>query len=376
MSAESAWVDAGLLDPAGPDADERRRLLAYLQELGIPIEELQEAARGRGLGTAATDQLLRPRGLRSLADAATAAGIDVDLARRVFLAAGLAGLSGPDGPDAGFDDADVMVLAAFAEAMAAYGDEAVLALVRVVGSSLARIAETADAMFLTQVEGPLRAGGGDSTDVARSARHGTELLLGLPTVMAPLFRHHVVAAVHRSRAARDVGRVDWFLMAVGFADLVGSTALTDAVEPAVLGRALADFEREAADRATAAGARLVKAIGDEVMVASADPVAVVDVLVGLAGFVRDHPVLTEVRAAAAMGKLVGRDGDWFGPEVNLAARAVRGAPPGRVVVTGPVADALRAAGRPVGPSLGERALRGIAGPVALHLVGEPPEAGR
>jgi adenylate cyclase len=114
--------------------------------------------------------------------------------------------------------------------------------------------------------------------------------------------------------------------------------------------------------------RLVKSIGDEVMVAGSDPVAVTDVLVGLAGFVDAHPVLTAVRAAAAQGELQGRGGDWFGAEVNLAARAVKLASPGQVVVTDPVADALAAAGRAVTP-LEPRAVRGVAGPVTLHLVG-------
>ena len=209
--------------------------------------------------------------------------------------------------------------------------------------------------------------------MARAAREGTELLLGLPNVMAPLFRHHVISAVNRSRAARGAGRVDRYVMTVGFADLVGSTHLTGTLEAAVLGRALADFEREAADRATALGARLVKSIGDEVMIAGRDPVAVVDVLVGLAAYVHAHPVLTDVRAAAAMGELRSRGGDWFGTEVNIAARAVREAEVGQVLVNDAIAVALASAGRPTTP-LGTRALRGVDGPVELHVVGGAPTA--
>ena len=66
------------------------------------------------------------------------------------------GLPQPAGEERTFDDDDVELLAAFGGAMQIFGDEPVLALVRVVGSSLARIAETADAMFLTEVEGPIR----------------------------------------------------------------------------------------------------------------------------------------------------------------------------------------------------------------------------
>lgn len=364
--SEQDWIAAGLLDPSEPDAGERREILAYLASLGIGVDAMREAERTRSLVTAATDQLLQRRGTFDLAGAARRAGVPVDLARRVYLAMGLAV---PADDVVAFDGEDVALLERFTAAMAFLGEEPILTFLRVVGSSLARIAEAADAMFLAEVEGPLRAGGGRSVDVARSAREGLELLLGLPVVLAPMFHHHVASAVERSRSARGGGRVDRFRMAVGFADLVGSTRLTATTAPDVLGRALAGFEREAADRSTAAGVRLVKAIGDEVMIAGSSVDAVVAVLVALAAFVDAHPVLTATRGAVAVGELQGRGGDWFGPEVNVAARAVKEAVPGTVVVTAEVAAELDG-GRWRTAPLGARPLRGIDGPVPLFVVGE------
>jgi class 3 adenylate cyclase len=368
VTDEAAWIAAGLLDPATPEADERRAMLEYLTGLGISIEAMQEALARRGLGVAASDQLLRTDERRTLRSVAAEAGAPLDVARRILLAAGFA-TPGDDEPVLSSDH--VQVVAAFHGAIGSYDEAAILSIVRVVGSALARIAEAADALFLTEIEGPLRAGGRGPVAVAQSARDGLELLLGLPVVMAPMFRQHVAGAVERSRAARESGMVLDFHLAVGFADLVSSTALAGEVGPVAVGRALASFEQEAADRATARGVRFVKAIGDEVMVVGVDAVAVVAVLVELRSFVADDPVLTELRSAVAQGSVNSRGGDYFGPPVNVAARMVKEADPGQVLVDAEVAATLLDAGWTT-VLVGSRSLRGIDQPVELHQVGRPP----
>jgi adenylate cyclase len=76
-----------------------------------------------------------------------------------------------------------------------------------------------------------------------------------------------------------------------------------------------------------------------------------------------------VRAGVAGGRLLLRDGDCFGPVVNLAARAVKAAAPGIVLVAGlgrlePL-DGLRAT------PLRSVDLAGFAEPVALAEVTRP-----
>jgi adenylate cyclase len=107
-------------------------------------------------------------------------------------------------------------------------------------------------------------------------------------------------------------------------------------------------------------------MGDAVMVVGPDAAALVTVLAGLAGAVHRHPVLSEVRAAVAAGDLLARDGDYFGPDVNIAARAVAEAEPGSVVVTEAVAALL-----PNPEPIGARALRGVDDPVPLFRAGSP-----
>jgi adenylate cyclase len=199
------------------------------------------------------------------------------------------------------------------------------------------------------------------------------MLSGLPEILGALFWRHAGAAIVRSRLARAGQHREGFTgpfrvpLAVGFADLVGFTELSGRIEPRALAGIVGRFERAAAERAVAAGARVVKSIGDAVMIVGPDPSAVVDVLLGLVDDVAADPALTGMRGAVVAGEVLARDGDYVGPTVNLAARATKEAPPGGVVVNAPVAAALEAAGRAV-TALEPRSLRGIDEPVVLSLV--------
>lgn len=368
---EEEWVDAGLLDPDGPAVGERRELLTWLEERGVTVDEMLVAARTRSLPSAATDRWLHPPATSTREDVAARTGLSVDQVDRVWLAAGFP----PPGPgelvfrESDFDLFDVVPLA-----IEMFGTDTLLAFTRVMGASMARIAEAADAMFLADVEGPGREAGMSDLELARTIETAVTRLLEIPQVLTPLFQRHAAAAIDRSRIARSgpegggrhagsyrVG------MAIGFADLVGYTALASRTEPRALAAVVGRFEQAAAERAVAAGARVVKSIGDAVMVAASDPVAVVDVLLGLSDDVGAEPTLDGLRGAVAAGEVVAQDGDFFGTTVNLAARATKEAEPGGLVVDDAVAEALRAAGRPPEP-LAPTAIRGIEGPIALHRV--------
>ena len=73
----------------------------------------------------------------------------------------------------------------------------------------------------------------------------------------------------------------------------------------------------------------------------ADPVAACRVALALTDALRAHPVLPPVRGGIASGAVMLRDGDCFGRIVNLAARAVKLARPGHVVVSSDVRTAVQ-----------------------------------
>jgi len=93
---------------------------------------------------------LRPGDRYTLAQVAERAGVSIERVRQLHLAAGL-----PPSPPAApvFTDDDVLVFRGFAGGAGLFGEAPILRFVRTVGSSLARIAEAARALFLVNVEG-------------------------------------------------------------------------------------------------------------------------------------------------------------------------------------------------------------------------------
>lgn len=159
----------------------------------------------------------------------------------------------------------------------------------------------------------------------------------------------------------------------GFVDLAGFTALTEAhgdqEAVALLGR----FVHIATD-AVGSGGRLVKTIGDAVLVTFPAPLSAVDAMrrLFLALAASDLPI---ARAGLHHGPAVEHDGDYLGATVNLAARVAGHAQGGQVLATSAVADAARRSGISV-VELGSFDLRNILQPVELfHLLVSPESAG-
>jgi adenylate cyclase len=153
----------------------------------------------------------------------------------------------------------------------------------------------------------------------------------------------------------------------GFVDLAGFTALTEAQgdeDAADVATRFADMTRAALAR----GDRLVKTIGDAVLVTSLDPahgVALVERLLTLAAAEAGFPTL---RAGLHHGEAVWREGDVFGAAVNLAARVASEAHAGEVLGTEPIARAARESGIPVA-ELGSVLLKNVYEPILLYSLG-------
>ena len=133
--------------------------------------------------------------------------------------------------------------------------------------------------------------------------------------------------------AIDLGRVR---VAVAFADLAGYTRFT---EEAGEEEALDVVEAfiDAVTDTLPEDARIIKTIGDEVMIVGQDPAALVDWAVGFQRLWGERPT---PRIGIHYGLSLYRDGDYFGRDVNLAARVVARARGGEVLVTDSVTHSI------------------------------------
>jgi adenylate cyclase len=129
----------------------------------------------------------------------------------------------------------------------------------------------------------------------------------------------------------DLGRLR---IVIAFADLAGYTRLTEEEGEEQAVDAVERFV-EAVENTLPDDARIVKTIGDEVMVVGSDPGALVDWAVGFQMMITERPL---PRIGMHYGETIYRDGDYFGREVNLAARVAARAAGGEVLVTRPLVD--------------------------------------
>jgi adenylate cyclase len=132
--------------------------------------------------------------------------------------------------------------------------------------------------------------------------------------------------------------------AVGFADLVAFTERSSRLGPQALAALVSSFEDTARDVVTAAGARVVKMIGDAVLFVADDLRTGAEVSLTLLDAIRRLPGDLSLRSSLVWGRVLSRSGDVFGATVNLAARLADVAEPGAVLMDQASAATLARAG--------------------------------
>jgi len=237
-------------------------------------------------------------------------------------------------------------------------------------SNFKRLAPIAAAltMAVANLSGPMELAGADEATLEVAAARAAAALELVPPVMAGLFTHHVDNATRRFTMTRAEGTLRTVNLAVAFLDLVGFTERSGGLTTEELAVAVADFETLAGGVIAARDARLVKMIGDEVMYVATDAVVAAEIALDLRDAVAAHPVLAHLRGGLVFGAVVAQDGDYYGPEVNLASRIVGEAGPGEILASAAVAKALAAEHRIVTAAQGERNMRGFERPVAVFAV--------
>ena len=337
---------------------------------GVTLDELEEF----GFAKALSQRSIRPNPLHGIDadEALDHVGIDEEFSRRLRLAMGLQGGSG-----LGLTPEELEATRLFASLADLVGEQEMLSVVRVVGSSTARIARATTELLRVNFQPPIDTTPARLTDAV-------EAYAALIDASLPAFLDATAALVRRHLAAVLADEQAWMVDAsrsatlqehtIGFADLVGFTAFTEQVDAAAFMAAMVQFEREVQDAVVDQGGTVVKLIGDEVMFATPDPVSAVRVAAALVGIGRDIPGLDGMRVGLAYGQVIRSGGDFYGTVVNTAARIVGQAYPDAIVATQRVVDALRAHERASDPPgqvcetqpLGPHDLRGIQQPVELY----------
>ncbi len=371
------YVGLGLIQPDGDGRFTRAdiwrvRLILALLGSGLGRKQLEAAARAGQISLDfAGDMVADAPALTGETHAAAleAIGLDAAEARRVGRALGL--------PAAAADDPiredDRELLAVIAEARrAGIGEAGMLRMLRVFALGLRQIVEAQRDLFRENIEEPLLASGTRRRELlAKTAAVRPRLQrLGYRAVFLILRRlleqavfDNAVARLDESLAEQGIARPAAAERTIVFVDLSGFTALTEAegdARAAMLGSRLVELVQEAA---THHAGRLVKLLGDGAMLHFRRPGDAVAAALAIVRDAAGHG-LPPARAGIATGPVAGRDGDYFGRTVNVAARLADAAPAGGVWLD---AATAAAAGRTLAPA-GRRSLKGLLEPVEVFAV--------
>ncbi len=323
------------------------RVKLRLLMAGVDPEQVAELDEEAALVLARTRLLWGDEPTITIQELADRSGLDVEVCRRARMLLGL-----PDPGDAPVCRVEeVESFRGFAAGMEQFGEETILQYTRVLGDSLATVAEGALSVFgraLTE-----RTGDGQLVGDAYvlEAFDAMEYFRIVPDVLAVIAKLQFEMAVHRLTA--DPGSPQ--PGAVGFVDLVDSTKRTGELGDRRMAEAVTRFEEWSVEQSVVHGGRVIKYIGDEVMFRAPDLAAAASIATRLIQQVDADPDLGTARAGVAAGDLLGRDGDWYGMTVNLAARLVERARDGTVWLAGDGAPEVAGAT----PLRGRRRLRGI-----------------
>ena len=245
--------DAPGLDPAALGDDAVRTVREMLAGLGCTVDELDAAEREGTLPLLAVERLMVPEVAEyDLAGVAARTGLDVDTVRQLWRTLGY---PVPRDDEVAFTAADVEIMTEVGRLMA--GDVAsadlVLQMSRVIGSSMARIASSQVDVISARVAGAPRTGALADTELTdeQIVVSASALLPIVPSVLTATWRRHLQGAIRRRLSIAEAGQGQ--LGVVGFADLVGFTALSQQVGDDELAAIVDEFEQLAFDVVTANG---------------------------------------------------------------------------------------------------------------------------
>ncbi|HWE59331.1 MAG TPA: adenylate/guanylate cyclase domain-containing protein [Solirubrobacteraceae bacterium] len=353
---EGAWTPAAL---------GKARLIRRLRDRGYTLAQLRQATAEGRLAFGRILELFESGGATYARKQATRrTGVDAVTVDRVA-----AGLGIPAGEP--LDEVAMQVVGYVAAAVkAGLPREAMQQLTRVYAQAISQIADAEVRLVHLYVHEPLMRSGGSAEEMADTMLTVAEGLLPISTpLLEQLHRRMLMHFIDQdvvghmeAELSSDEHGVGRMRVAIAFADLAGYTQLTEARGDLhaldVVDRFIASVTATLPENS-----RVIKTIGDEVMVVGSDPAALTAWAARLGGSMPEEP---RPRAAVHYGYAQYREGDYFGREVNLASRVQAESGPGEVLVTRAVIEA-GGSGLRFEP-LPEVRLRGFSEPTELFRV--------
>jgi adenylate cyclase len=325
------------------DAERRDAALSHVRELlhmnGATDEEIDQAVADDVLDLFVFDRMLVPSRRRyTRLEVAELTGVDNRTLERFWRALGFPNVTDDE---RNFTDLDLEAVRLFQgmQALGAARTDTALQLARVIGSSMARIAEA------ELVPGSLVSNEVDTVLAADAFASVADVTIpAMARLLEFVWRRQVAAGIKRNIMLRNHGLApgESPVLAVGFADMVGFTLLSQHLSDQELAAVVRRFEELSHDIVTSLGGRVVKMIGDEVMFVVDNVTNAARIGLNLADAYADDELLSDVRVGLASGPVLLRDGDYYGPTVNLAHRIVNIGNPGTVLISDEFHTALMA----------------------------------
>jgi adenylate cyclase len=365
------WVGTGVI-PEPLDSDDwpasavaTARIVARLRNRGHTLQEIREAAQAGKLASGLLEDLFpEPEGELTVGDVAEQTGLEPALIERIWSSVGFPIRELDD-----LSDDDVQALRYIASVLqAGFPLVAFLQLVRVYGQAMSHIADAEVRLFHIYVHEPLMRDGVPGLQMAEEMETLARDLLPLASpIMDYIHQRYLQHFVEQDVVGHmevelseqeELGRVR---VAIAFADLAGYTRYT---EEAGEEEAFSTVERfiDAVQNTLPDDARIIKTIGDEVMIVGQDVRALTDWAVGFQRLYRERPT---PRIGIHQGVTLYRDGDYFGRDVNLAARVVARARGGEVLVTDAVTSQVSGSDHLEFEGIGTVKLKGFSQPATL-----------
>ena len=342
-------VDLGILvardstDPFLETDVQKVRLAAACQRAGLPMEAIASAIRAGRLSfaflEAAPFRRWAMRSRRTYRQVSQETGVPLELLGAVLESMGFARM-GPDEPMRE-DELEVVPLLQHGFSSGIFDLASLTRVGRAHVEGLRLIATAWGEAYQARFEGPVLASGGDQrTAMERAAQLGVDFLPLVDPALLAIYRRQqellwteglverIEDDLEAAGALRRSGRVP----AMFFLDLAGYTRLTEEQGDQAAAETALTFSRLVQRTAHERRGRVVKWLGDGVMLHFGEPS---DAIVGALEMAERVPAagLPQAHVGVDAGPVIIQDGDYFGSTVNVAARIAGYARTGEVLAS-------------------------------------------